>query len=301
MPITIFCGSGHRARRLLACGIAAFMLLHTYATAQNSNTQRISSKKEIHFEIISIHPVKPGWTPYDQASLPVSNTAPSPNGFGSTLTVWQMLMIAYAQNDQSWPSVQIVNAPAWLSDHNPTWYAINARVAEADVKQWRNQSSHHELLRVAMQDLLQKRCKLTLHKIPSSVPDYKLLVRKSGLKMQTATPGAALPKKTLALPSGGARFADGPRDKPTWHYYNATIDDLIEFLNACTQQRPIHDETGLKGRYNFAIKMVEHSSHDHDEQLFNWPIDALGLVLKPGKSPGFKLGIDHLERPSSND
>jgi|GEM_PF-2047518 uncharacterized protein (TIGR03435 family) len=292
--------SSWRLFLVLACSTVALTFLSTHASAQSSNTAR-NSKKEIHFEVISIHPIKPGWTPYDKTPLPVSNTAPSPNGFGSTLTLWQMLMIAYAPNDQSWPSIQVVNAPQWFYGVNQTWYAINARVADADVKFWRNQSNHHELLRVAMQDLLQKRCKLALHKIPSSVPDYKLLVRKSGLKMQTATPGAAVPKGVFALHSGGARFADGPREKPTWHYYNAPISDLVEFLNACTQQRPIHDETGLTGRYNFSIKMIDHASHDRDEQVYNWPIDSLGLALKPGKSPGFKLAIDHLERPSSND
>lgn len=264
----------------------------------NSSGNAASKTKDVKFEVISIRPVKPGWTPYDGASAPVLNLNPDPTGFRSTLVVWQMLMIAYAPDDQSWGSIPVVNWPKWPAD----WYVINAHVPEADVAAWRNQSAHHELLRFAMQDLLRQRCKLTLHMEPAELPDYKLVIRKKGLKMKPTTPGST-PPKGFTLPSGAVRFAEGPRDRPTWHYYGATIGDLVEFLSPSgtgSSRPPIHDETGLTGRYDFTIQMADEPSRDPIDSIYNFPVTPLGLELRTGKYHGHKLVIDHIERPSAN-
>jgi hypothetical protein len=47
--------------------------------------------------------------------------------------------------------------------------------------------------------------------------------------------------------------------------------------------------------------MAETPSNDHADQTGNWPVASLGLELKPGKFPGSKLVIDHIEKPSAND
>ncbi len=259
-----------------------------------------TKKEEIKFEVISIRPVKPGWSPYDGGSSHLSDFNPTPSGFISTLTVWQMIMIAYAPSDQSWDSIPLINAPKWLYNYDAAWFFINARVSEADMRAWQNQSIHHELLRSAMQNLLKERCKLVIHKQPGEFSDYRLVIGKKGLKMKVTPPGSALPKGT-DLKSGGVMVAEGPRNRTTWHFHGATIEDLVEFLGRCSPNRPVHDGTGLTGRYDFAMQMIEIPSRDHEEQIYNWPVAPLGLDLKPGKYPGFKLIIDHLERPSSND
>ncbi len=286
--------------------VTGFALWGIQAAAQGSNvahggksSSEGAKKKEVKFEVISIRPAKPGWSPYDGGSAPVGNTNPTPTGFVSTLTIWQMLMIAYAPDDQSWGSIPIVNWPAWPAD----WYVVNARISEADVEAWRNQSGHHDLLHSAMRNLLKDRCKLVVHMQPTELPDYKLVIRKKGLKMKTAVPGSAHPKG-FTLPSGAVRFADGPRERPTWHYYGATIGDLVEFLSPAgtgSPVPPVHDETGLTGRYDFAIQMIDDPSRDPAESIYNFPVTPLGLELKPGKYPGFKMVIDHIEKPSAND
>jgi len=157
------------------CLMTGFALPGVPAAAQGSNpaygkTGSAAGKKEVKFEVISIRPAKPGWSPYDGSSAPVGNRNPTPDGFGSTLTVSQMLMIAYAPDDRSWgtipvitntpdavswgsSSTSIISAPKWFGD----WYVIQARVSDADREAWRNQSGNHELLRSAMRDLLKEK------------------------------------------------------------------------------------------------------------------------------------------------
>ena len=257
-------------------------------------------KKEMTFEVISLSPVKPGSSPYDGSAAPMGNTDPTPTGFRSALTVSLMLMIAYAPSDQL-DTMPMVNAPKWIYSPNVDWYVVNARVADADVEAWRHQSAHHELLRSAMRDLLKKRFNLVAHEQPAELPDWKLVIGKKGLRMKPTTPGSALPAKGSPLRSGGVRIADGPGDRTTWHYYGATIWELVDFLGKCSPDRPVHDETGLTGRYDFAIQSVAEPFRERDEQIYNWPVDPLGLELKPGKYSGFRLVIDHLdEKPSPN-
>ncbi len=193
----------------------------------------------------------------------------------------------------------LVNWPPWPAE----WYVINARVSDADAGDWRNQSGRHELLRSAIRDLLKERCKLVVHIELTELPDYKLLVQKKGLKIKATVPGSVPPKGASTLPTGAARIGDGPRDRPTWHYYGATISDLVQFLSPAgtgSPRPPVHDETGLTGRYDFAITMVPDPSRDPRDSIYNFPVTPLGLELKPGKYPGFKLVIDHIEKPSAN-
>ncbi len=251
------------------------------------------AKKEMKFEVISIRQLKPG-SPIGVGFTP----NPTPDGFVSTLTIWQMLMVAYGPNFEAWPSIPVVNGPQWFYDHDAVWYVFNARVSDEDREAWRSQSNRHELLRSAMQAALKERCKLVIHEKPTLLPDYKLVIGKKGLKGLKATPpGAVLPSKGAALPTGGVRISEVSRGRTTWHYYDATIDELVAFLGAASPERPIHNETGLTGRYDFSLTIVDQPSRIPSEGVFNWPVNDLGLELRPGKYPSSALVIDHMEKP----
>jgi uncharacterized protein (TIGR03435 family) len=301
------------------CLMVGLTVLGVQARAQGSNGAHGSKlgsesakKKDVKFEVISIRPVVPG------SAVGAGYTPnPTPDGFVSSLTVWQMLMIAYAPNDQSWGSIPIIShtpdavswggnsatksAPKWLGD----WYVINARVSDADRDAWRDQSSQHDLLRAAMRDLLKERCHLVVHEQPTDLPDYNLVIGKKGLKGLKATvPGSTPPKDAYRLPTGGFRFATGDRSRPTWHYYGATIGELIDFLRPPgngSPAPPVRDQTGLTGRYDFAITMIDEPSRDPVEEIYNFPLGPLGLALKPGKYHAFSLIIEHMDKPSPNE
>jgi len=277
--------------------LIAAALLSTAAVAQKSNRNPVAPK-DIKFEVASITPVKPG-TQTEMAQTFV----PTPDGYRSSLTVGQMIMLAYGPSDpQLWHGIPLVNWPDWIGGGGD-WYVINARVSEGDRDAWRNQSNKLELLRTAMQDLLRDRCKLVIHEKPTQVEVYNLILQKRGAKLKPTPVGSALPKGGGPLPSGGVRVPEllpGPGHTMRWRYYGATMSDLVEFLTLSSSGRPVHDATGLTGRYDFTLQLIDNASRDPDEQIYNWPVDPLGLVLKPGKSLGFALVIDHIEKPTPN-
>lgn len=286
--------------------LAGAALFGSYSAAQNNQTahaangaSKATSPKEFKFEVISIHPAKPGLSPYDKTPAPFMNFNPSPTGYSSTMTVWQMLMIAYAPGSfESWASMPMLNEPKWVGEQE--MYVINAHVADKDIEAWRNQSGKHELLRLAMQALLKDRCKLVVHQTPAEIPDYNLTIGKKGLKIKPTAPGSVLPKGEL-LPSGGVRTYDvSGRKILRFHYYGATMEDLAAYLSGFDQHRPVHDKTGLTGRYDFTLQRTDDTSLDPDEQVYMFRVDPLGLQLKPGKGTVLALHIDHIEKPSPN-
>jgi uncharacterized protein (TIGR03435 family) len=82
-------------------------------------------------------------------------------------------------------------------------------------------------------------------------------------------------------------------------YYNATMNDLADFLSIVAGGRvPVRDKTGLTGRYDFTIKSIP---RDPDENgVYRHPLNHLGLAVKPGTEQRPAMVIDHIERPSPN-
>jgi uncharacterized protein (TIGR03435 family) len=204
-------------------------------------------------------------------------------------------MIAYAPGDYlTWGNTQVLNTPNWLGD----FYDFNARVSQADVKAWQNQSREHELLRSAMRAALKEPLHLALHEQPSTGKIYELAVGKSGPRLKAAVPDSPLPVGA-ALPSGGIgvgrQLADG---KTQWDYHGATMQDLAWFLTIVSRGIPVRDRTGLTGHYDFMFREVELSPDD--ERVYTWPVDHLGLKVKPGTESRLILVIDHIGKPTPN-
>jgi uncharacterized protein (TIGR03435 family) len=210
-----------------------------------------------------------------------------------------MIMIAYADTVGIDARIYtpLLNPPAWSDDS----FDVDARVSSSDLAAWHNQSSRHELLRSAMQELLKERCKLVIHSQPAELPDFKMVVGKKGAKFKETPSGFTLPPGQK-LESGGVIVVvvpDPTTNVPVLHFYGATMGDLASFQSRFAQ-RPVHDMTGLTGRYDFALQTMDNPSRDIDEGATRFPLDELGLALKPGKYPGITLVIDHVEKPSPN-
>lgn len=274
----------------------AITLFSTPASAQNSNAAHSGSnaaaKKEVKFEVASIRPLNPDAQPTSK------NLGPTADGFSAPVSLWEMIMITYASDEpRFWlrgGGTQVVNGPSWLYNG----YVVNARISAEDMAAWSNQGSQHELLRSAMRALLKERCKLAIHELPTEVQDYKLVVIKSGPKFQETPPGFVLPSG-VNLPSGGVVVWKNANGVQIQHYYRATMEDLAWHLSSVSG-RPVHDATGLAGRYDFTIQEISHRMIGPDDDVDTDPIHPLGLDLTPGKGPGLTLVIDHIERPSPN-
>lgn len=274
------------ARRVQIKGMSFLLAIAAVASvASQTNAQ-------FKFDVVSIRRQAPG----TQIGAGF-NVDPTPDGFRASLTTWQMIMVAYSPGGYaSWGRVPVSNLPGWQGE----WYVIDARVAPEDVERWRKHGSDHELLRSAMKAVLKDRFKLVVEQKPIQIPAYDLVVAKRGPRLKPAVPGAVLPKG-MALTSGGVAVGERlPNNGSRWRYYDATIGDLVEFLQKSAQLRPVQDRTGLTGRYDFTLQLVDQASREGEEPVRNWPVDHLGLALKSGMMPGIALKIDHIERPSPN-
>jgi uncharacterized protein (TIGR03435 family) len=88
-----------------------------------------------------------------------------------------------------------------------------------------------------------------------------------------------------------------------------------------TLDRPVIDETGMAGRFNFHLELPTEAIEDLEHHPRSAPsgsdpgapatdpslisaiksaVRKLGLNLEPAKGPGEFLAIDHIERPSGS-
>ena len=162
-------------------------------------------------------------------------------------------------------------------------YDIEARAARA---------ASRDDLRGMVRSLLTDRFKLTLHHEQREVPVFRLSVANGGSKLRPAQSGDLA---TTASPDG-------------FVFRNAEVSRLAGFLSTFVG-REVVDETGLKGLYDFTIRMPDGytpasakagiaTGDAPDAASFAGPLRALGLQLAAGRASIDYLVVDHVERPS---
>jgi uncharacterized protein (TIGR03435 family) len=151
-----------------------------------------------------------------------------------------------------------------------------------------------EQLRLMLQSLLADRFQLKIHRESKSGPVYRLVVAKGGPKLEESESNGDLVM---------SRTADA------LVFRNAEIFRLAGSLSL---DRMVVDETGLKGFYNFTVKLPEDlrqnppvksetpSPDSPSAALFADVLKPLGLQLIAATAPVDYLVIDHVERPSGN-
>jgi uncharacterized protein (TIGR03435 family) len=120
----------------------------------------------------------------------------------------------------------------------PDWIDTERFVIVAKASAPAPQEKLMEMLRT----LLAERFKLAFHRETKEIPVYALVVTKNGPKLKEAT-------------DDGPSNADGG-DNGELIFSRVTMDILAGVL-AASVDRPVVDETGLKGKYNFALAWAE--------------------------------------------
>lgn len=256
------------------------------------------------FEVVSIRPSKPG------SNWKISWMT-TPDGYrvpGQSLR--SAILMAYFPQGMPYWRDRVQGAPSWIGD----LYDIDARVSETDQPQWQKESTlkpaERTLFPEMLQAMLADRCKLVVHRVPSEIPGFALVLGKRGPHLVDSAPGATLPNG-MKLGSGGVAVPS-PRDvRLTWTFDSATTADLVGFLSLVSSGHPVVDRTRLTGHYDFVLGCAEFDpdhpnggcgSHitDQPNPLDHWDLDSLGLHLEPIKIPIDNLVIDHIEKPSEN-
>lgn len=228
--------------------------------------------------------------------------------------VWIYIMFAYKMTDHEVHSVR-KQLPGWALD---VAYDIEARTE--------SQSATKDEMRAMMQALLAERFKLTVHRSSDEVPVYALVQLtpgKLGPKLRvhpaddtscsSAVPASGTPQTTeggfpvicggAALLPGSApgRLAVGYRDVPL-----TLIAKQMSAMGGL--ERPVVDETGLRGNYDFALEFSPQLPPDvmpppdyNPGPSFQQALAAqTGLKLVAQKADVEVIVVDHIERPSEN-
>jgi uncharacterized protein (TIGR03435 family) len=144
-----------------------------------------------------------------------------------------------------------------------------------------------------IQKLLADRFHLRFHPEKRELAVYAIRIAKGGAKLDpAANPDAQVNQR------GNNRGTE-----LTQFYTSAAISDFVLGMQFFLD-RPLVDQTGLTGRYDFKIVYTPDELGGTDTNtapsIFTAVQEQLGLRLEPVKAPCDVLVIDYVERPSAN-
>lgn len=193
-------------------------------------------------------------------------------------TVSRLIEFAYAINKQ-----QIVDAPEWIRDSH---LDIDGKTnADTDPTVPQQQKM--------IQQLLADRFGLRFHRDKRELSVYALQIAKGGPTLKPAANAAAQPLER----------SNGHGYQTTQTYTSMAMSDFILTMQFFLD-RPIVDQTGLQGRYDFQLCYTygESPSPDPDAPpgLFTALQEQLGLRFQSTRAATDVLVIDQIEQPSAN-
>ena len=150
-------------------------------------------------------------------------------------------------------------------------------------------------LQILVRKMLVERFGLKLHHETKEMPVYALTVTKGGHKMA----------RSAGDPNGpGSENESRDGGQSLMRITNATISEFAPNL-AFFADRPVVDQTGLAGRYDFQLRWTFDESLAPSDgtappDLFSAIQTQIGLKLEPTKAPVDVLSIDAVERPPAN-
>jgi uncharacterized protein (TIGR03435 family) len=233
------------------------------------------------FEVATIKPSKP-----DQPGKYFS--VRGRNFTTGNTTLVDMLSFAYGVHKK-----QIIGLPEWADTDKFDLAGEPDAPGAPSLKQWNSM----------MQKLLAERFKLTFHHDKKELSVYAITVAKTGSRL---TPSQGDPN---GLPGN---FFRGLGDMVN---VNSTLQDFAGVMQAAVLDRPVVDQTGLTGRFDFMLKWTPDESQfsgmgvkvpppsdkaDAPPSLYTAIQEQLGLKLDPVKAPVDVMVVDHVEKPSEN-
>ncbi|HVW07259.1 MAG TPA: TIGR03435 family protein [Bryobacteraceae bacterium] len=193
----------------------------------------------------------------------------------------------------------INGGPAWI--HSAS-YEINA-TAEGN-------PSVAMMMGPMMQQLLEDRFQLKIHRQTIEGPVYFLTTARGGSKLRPFREGSCTPYSSLPRPAllPGTEYCEsfiGGGKSPSVTATGVTLDEFSKTLRVLLD-RPVINKTGIGGRFDIHVRFTEvapqvnESDPTASSSIFDALQDQLGLKLESGRGPIETLVIDHIERPSGN-
>jgi len=208
------------------------------------------------------------------------------------------------------PQDQIKGLPDWFMGER---YDVDARIGDEDRAEWQKPDAQKAMLQAMLQAMFAERCKLTVHREVKDVGVSSLVVAKGGPKFKETDPTVEHPDG-FKLPWGGTMVMDFSNGSKL-SFYGASMASFASIMSSWGNGgRPVQDKTGLTGKYDITLKLVEMMMGPQQGDQQNGPAaandpgvsitsllqDQLGLKLVSEKGQVETLVIDHMERPSEN-
>jgi uncharacterized protein (TIGR03435 family) len=188
---------------------------------------------------------------------------------------------------------QVIGAPPWAATDK---FDINAEPdgeGAPSEKQWK----------IMVQKLLADRFQFAFHRDKWELSVYALSVAKSGSKLaKSQSDPNALPNLMF-------------HNLGDLHAANANMAEFAGLMQSAVLDRPVVDQTGLAGRFDFNLKWTPDDSQfggmgakippptdsaDAPPNLYTAIQEQIGLKLDATKAPAEVLVIDKVEKPSAN-
>jgi len=144
-------------------------------------------------------------------------------------------------------------------------------------------------LRAMLQTLLADRFQLSFHRQSREIRVFALVADKSGPKFDPSQPDEETRQQASS--------------KLVRKWTASTLAQLANSLGEALQS-PVQDETGLAGKYNFALDLTPYVTPGERPDIAGMMATALheqlGLKLEPRRAATDVLVIDRLEKPTAN-
>lgn len=203
------------------------------------------------------------------------------------MTINQLMTLVYDVHPH-----QIIGAPSWFESEH---FDITAKVA-GDGQPSLDQA------RIMMRKLFADSLKLALHKDTRELPVYTLSLARGGSKLSKSD-GDKTDPFIINRGPGSASFL------------STSMGDLCRYFQQGPVERPVLDETGLSGRFDFALvwstpemqnanvsttNALGNDRADLPPDLFTAVQQQLGLRLEAARKPLEVLVIEKVEKPTAN-
>jgi uncharacterized protein (TIGR03435 family) len=186
--------------------------------------------------------------------------------------------------------------PDWLNQRR---FNIEARFDPAEYK-----NITLEQRRAMLQQMLADRCKLVVHHEPKEFPLYALAIARKGPKLSETKPESLNPHNVY-----GTSCLVRHSSSDQLQMQGCTIREFANLLTGAARtdlNRNVIDQTGLTGRYDFALNWSPQDQALAEQMKATGPAifsalqEQLGLKLKTTKGMLDTIVVDHIEMPSEN-
>jgi bla regulator protein blaR1 len=320
--------TSHRGKPVPNCLVLLVVVpVSAFSWAQHPSSQtlawQIAAGGKMEFEVASIRPGAPCNTRCTNVGMSIDDAPIPPDGnLKADFPLPTYIEFAYkTMLTQKQEETMVSHLPNWVSTQS---FVVEAKAPTIDATK--------DQMRLMMQSLLADRFKLAVHFETEEQPVLALVIVKEGRtgpRLRPHEQGLACDAKWIApadrtassIPPGGFMptcgdvaaifgpdhtFILGARNV-TLHFIAAnlgTIPAVADF------GRPVVDQTGLAGTYDFSLNWLPDRSGsasgaaepiDAQGPTFDEALkDQLGLKLKPTRAVIQTLVIDHVEEPTPN-